>query len=67
MVFEDLESMPKASFTAYKYVEQTHQIYSEWDWKGLSEGEVSQMKKFSSTGILPSKDLPPQMVDSMLN
>ena len=57
MVFEDLESMPKATFTAYRYVEQTHQIYLSWDWENIAEGEVEQMENFSPEGITTNRSL----------
>lgn len=57
MVFEDLESMPKATFTAYRYVEQTHQIYHSWDWQNVADDEVIQMEEFSPEGIVPRRGI----------
>lgn len=56
MVFEDLDSMPKATFTAYRYVDQTHQIYHSWNWQNVADGEVRQMEEFSPNGIVPREE-----------
>ncbi len=53
MVLEDLEAMPMATFTAYKYVEECHLIYGNAHWNTATEQEALQ----TSGSILPNPTL----------
>ncbi|MBX2815623.1 MAG: hypothetical protein KTR24_06490 [Saprospiraceae bacterium] len=50
MVLEDLEAMPMATFTAYKYVEECHLIYGNEHWNANAEQESMQ----ATGAILPN-------------